>query len=67
MAKGDGAHVPDFGHPSRRPPPLAREAMARRLGIIEAELGWAYFDDETCGIEPIDNPLGPKGLPMSPE
>ena len=26
-----------------------------------------YFDDETCRLEPIDNPFGPKVLPMSPE
>jgi putative transposase len=26
-----------------------------------------YFDDETCRLEPIANPFGPKVLPMSPE
>lgn len=26
-----------------------------------------YFDDETCRLEPIDNPSDPKLLPMSPE
>jgi putative transposase len=26
-----------------------------------------YFDDETCRLEPIHNPFGPKVLPMSPE
>ena len=26
-----------------------------------------YFDDETCRLEPIDNPFGPKVLPRSPE
>jgi putative transposase len=26
-----------------------------------------YFDDETCRLEPITNPFGPKLLPMSPE
>ena len=26
-----------------------------------------YFDDETCRRQPIDNPFGPKLLPMSPE
>jgi len=25
-----------------------------------------YFDDETCRLEPIKNPFGPKVLPMSP-
>ena len=26
-----------------------------------------YFDDETCRLEPIENPFGPNLLPMSPE
>jgi putative transposase len=26
-----------------------------------------YFDDETCRLEPIENPFGPQVLPMSPE
>jgi putative transposase len=26
-----------------------------------------YFDDETSGLEPIDNPFGPNLLPLSPE
>jgi putative transposase len=26
-----------------------------------------YFDDETCRLEPIENPFGPKVLPLSPE
>jgi putative transposase len=30
-----------------------------------ADLG--YFDDETCGLELIENPFGPKVLPMCPE
>ena len=25
-----------------------------------------YFDGETCGLEPLANPFGPKALPMSP-
>jgi putative transposase len=24
------------------------------------EYGFGYFDDETCRLEPIDNPFGPK-------
>ena len=28
---------------------------------------WGDFDDETCRLEPIQNPFGPKVLPMSPE
>ncbi|HEX3701808.1 MAG TPA: hypothetical protein VHU82_00665 [Vicinamibacterales bacterium] len=26
-----------------------------------------HFDDETCRLEPIENPFGPKVLPMSSE
>jgi putative transposase len=33
--------------------------------FMEYDLG--YFDDETCRLEPIDDPFGPRLLPMSPE
>lgn len=33
--------------------------------FMDYDLG--YFDDETCRLEPIGNPFGPKLLPMSPE
>lgn len=33
--------------------------------FMQYDLG--YFDDETCRLEPIENPFGPKVLPMSPE
>ena len=26
-----------------------------------------YFDDETCRLEPIENPFGPKVLPLRSE
>ena len=35
------------------------------LAFMHYDLG--YFDDQTCRPEPIDNPFGPKLLPMSPE
>jgi len=35
------------------------------VSLMDYDLG--YFDDETCRLEPIENPFGPKGLPMSPE
>jgi len=35
------------------------------VSFMEYDLG--YFDDETCRLEPIENPFGPKVLPMSPE
>ncbi len=39
--------------------------MTTQAGFAFPDLG--YFDDETCRLEPIDNPFGPKVLPMSPE
>jgi len=33
--------------------------------FMDYDLG--YFDDEACRLEPIENPFGPKVLPMSPE
>jgi putative transposase len=35
------------------------------VSFMHYDLG--YFDDETCRLEPIANPFGPKLLPMSPE
>jgi putative transposase len=35
------------------------------VSFMQYDLG--YFDAETCRLEPIDNPFGPKVLPMSPE
>ena len=35
------------------------------VSFMDYDLG--YFDDETCRLEPIKNPFGPKVLPMSPE
>jgi putative transposase len=34
------------------------------VSLMDYDLG--YFDDETCRLEPIDNPFGPKVLPMYP-
>jgi len=49
----------------------------QRLGIKEVdERIWlvtfmhydlGYFDDTECRMEPLENPFGPKVLPMSPE
>jgi putative transposase len=33
--------------------------------FMQYDLG--YFDDETCRLEPIKNPFGPKVLPMCSE
>ena len=35
------------------------------VSFMDYDLG--YFDHETCKLEPLDNPFGPKVLPMSPE
>ncbi len=34
------------------------------VSFMDYDLG--YFDDETCRLEPIENPFSPKVLPMSP-
>ena len=33
--------------------------------FMDYDLG--YFDDEAIRVEPVENPFGPKVLPMSPE
>jgi putative transposase len=33
--------------------------------FVQYDLG--YFDDETCRLEPIENPFGSNVLPMCPE
>ena len=33
--------------------------------FMDYDLG--FFDDETCRLEPIDDPFGPRLSPMSPE
>jgi putative transposase len=35
------------------------------VSFMHYDLG--YFDDETCRLKPIENPFGPRVLPMSPE
>jgi putative transposase len=35
--------------------------------VIFMDYDLGYLDDETCRLEPIENPFGPKVLPMSPE
>jgi len=45
-----------------------RDQVGERIWLVtfmQYDLG--YFDDETCRLEPIENPFGPKVLPMSPE
>ncbi len=54
----------------RRPVATLRSLAPVSISIwlvtfMDYDLG--YFDDETCRLEPIDNPFGPKLLPMSPE
>jgi putative transposase len=40
--------------------------MSRNIDTVKAIYDLGYFDDETCRLEPIANPFGPKLLPMSP-
>jgi hypothetical protein len=35
------------------------------VSFMDYDLG--YFDDETCRLEPIENPFSPKVLPLSQE
>jgi putative transposase len=35
------------------------------VSFMDYDLG--YFDDETCRLEPIENPFSPNVLHMSPE
>ena len=43
------------------PPERRRDASGERIWLVtfvHYDLG--YFDDETCRLEPIENPFGPK-------
>ena len=51
----------------RRPEPRCHEVAERIWLVTFMPYDLGYFDDETCRLEPIDNPFGPKVLPMSPE
>jgi putative transposase len=56
---------------------LSHVFAGQRVGVTQlGERVWlvtfmrydlSYFDDETCRLEPIDNPFAPKVLPMSSE
>jgi putative transposase len=39
--------------------------LASFMGFMGYDLG--YFDHQTCRLESLENPFGPKVLPMSPE
>jgi len=38
-----------------------RESRTQLADFMDYDLG--YFDHETCRLEPLDNPFGPKVLP----
>jgi putative transposase len=56
---------------------LSHVIAGQRIGITQVDdriwlvtfmhYDLGYFDDETCRLEPIENPFGPTVLPMSPE
>jgi hypothetical protein len=53
---------------SRCSPNVGVTQVGDRIWLVtfmQYDLG--YFDDETCRLEPIENPFGPKVLPMCPE
>jgi putative transposase len=41
--------------------------VGKRVWFVAFMQYVGYFDDETCRLEPIDNPFTPKVLPMSSE
>ena len=61
-----------FRHPKRQAVFAEQNVGVTQVGermwlvtFMHYDLG--YFDDETCRLEPIENPFGPTVLPMSPE
>jgi hypothetical protein len=46
-------------------PSFADSQKANAQTFRQYSLG--YFDDETCRLEPIENPFGPKALPIRSE
>jgi hypothetical protein len=50
-------------NPSRRGPQVSEHIWL--VTFMDYDLG--YFDHQTCRLEPLENPFGPKVLPMSPE
>jgi putative transposase len=46
-------------------PPRQVEDRVWLVSFLNYDLG--YFDDESCRLEPINNPFGSTVLPMSPE
>ena len=61
----------------RRKINLSQVFAGQKVGMMEtAEHIWlvmfmdydlGFVDDETCRLEPIDDPFGPRRSPMSPE
>jgi hypothetical protein len=55
-------------------PTRMRGAMPNRLDLYKTQAAYcarmaaraSEHDDETCRLEPLQNPFGPKVLPMSP-
>src|SRR5439155_24027109 len=71
-----GRAAPVCGPPARGREDGAAVRRVRHFAEDRGERLWLvtfmqydldYFDDETCRLEPIENPFGPKVLPMSSE
>jgi hypothetical protein len=63
-ASGYGLYTPQAGATA----PYSWMQVGDRVWLVsfmQYDLG--YFDDDTCRLEPIENPFGPRVLPMSPE
>jgi len=65
----------DGGTVERQQAPIMFRRSERRRTQV-GERSWlvtfrqydlGYFDDETCRLEPIENPFGPKPLPIRPK
>jgi len=46
---------------------VARAAWTAAIVLAAVAHFRATFDDDTCRLEPIDHPVGPKVLPVCPE
>ena len=61
-----GVHVGDLNDPEAQEP-VVRQVGERIWLVTFMQYDLGYFDDETCRLEPIENPLGSKVLPMCSE
>jgi hypothetical protein len=63
----NGPSSRDGRYDSRATPSCSAKLSERVWLVTFMRYDLGYFDDETCRLEPIENPFAPKLLPMSPE